>query len=634
MFSSHFLRSVPIICLLAQALSAVPKTPESSEVFILRDPVKQIKAKLKSAYRMNDFEAIQRGFSAQSPVAGAGPTYLLCNLALYDFSQEFDNGTGGSDVWGWRSPDGDEYALMGTTGGIAIVNATRLAFITEFPIPVSSSCGFYWRDIKTYQNYCYVVSDCGDSPGLVILDLQYLPDSVHHERTVLLGPLATDNTSHNIFVDTLTGFLYAEGAFANGQSIYVYDLTDPANPSFVSAFGPQNVHDMYASNDTLYVAEGWSLSYSIWDMKNKLSPIMLARFSIPGGNYAHIIWPTDDGRMVATTEELPVNRTVKLWNIENLADIKLVGEYIGPGLIPHNVHIKGDTMYVAHYTAGVRVVDISDPSSPAEIGFFDTHLASDDATFEGNWGVYPYASDGLVYASDMKGLLFIFREMEIEFGDTLSLQNGLGAPGSAAVIEVHATTVLPIRQFIIPFEWPGPFNLILDSVSTVGTRTENFERVDLISIDPFNKRAAYLLAGSRTDMTNYAEAGSGPILKIYFSVPLGVSGESNPIRIVSHSGQSPTFSTSCLTIVSPELVDGEIVLGCCRSAGDANNDQRINISDITFLIGRIFGGGPAPKCADEADANGDNSVNVADVTYLISRIFAGGPEPQCGNQGF
>lgn len=68
---------------------------------------------------------------------------------------------------------------------------------------------------------------------------------------------------------------------------------------------------------------------------------------------------------------------------------------------------------------------------------------------------------------------------------------------------------------------------------------------------------------------------------------------------------------------------------CCETAGDANRSGEVNISDITFLIARIFAGGLAPECAKEADANADENVNIADVTFLIARIFAGGAAPSC-----
>ncbi|MCH7878574.1 MAG: thrombospondin type 3 repeat-containing protein [candidate division Zixibacteria bacterium] len=93
---------------------------------------------------------------------------------------------------------------------------------------------------------------------------------------------------------------------------------------------------------------------------------------------------------------------------------------------------------------------------------------------------------------------------------------------------------------------------------------------------------------------------------------------------------------NCPTVPNPDQLDsndngiGDACDGCCDTAGDANNSGGVNIADVTFLIARIFAGGPAPACDNEADANGDNSVNIADVTYLIARIFAGGPAPVCG----
>ncbi len=70
--------------------------------------------------------------------------------------------------------------------------------------------------------------------------------------------------------------------------------------------------------------------------------------------------------------------------------------------------------------------------------------------------------------------------------------------------------------------------------------------------------------------------------------------------------------------------------GCCDLPGDATNDGKVNIADVSFLIARIFAAGNAPECCREGDPNGDGSVNIADITFLISRIFAAGPAPLCG----
>lgn len=66
--------------------------------------------------------------------------------------------------------------------------------------------------------------------------------------------------------------------------------------------------------------------------------------------------------------------------------------------------------------------------------------------------------------------------------------------------------------------------------------------------------------------------------------------------------------------------------------GDVNSSGTINIGDVTYLIARIFSGGPAPKCGSVfenawGDVNGSCTINIGDVTYLIARIFSGGPAP-------
>jgi len=53
--------------------------------------------------------------------------------------------------------------------------------------------------------------------------------------------------------------------------------------------------------------------------------------------------------------------------------------------------------------------------------------------------------------------------------------------------------------------------------------------------------------------------------------------------------------------------------------GDANDDDAINVSDITTVINVITGKGMA---VGNADCNGDGSVNVSDITCIINIITA------------
>ncbi len=61
--------------------------------------------------------------------------------------------------------------------------------------------------------------------------------------------------------------------------------------------------------------------------------------------------------------------------------------------------------------------------------------------------------------------------------------------------------------------------------------------------------------------------------------------------------------------------------------GDADGSGIITISDAVYLIGYIFGGGPAPNPVLAGDADCNGIITISDAVYLINYIFAGGPAP-------
>ena len=248
--------------------------------------------------------------------------------------------TQGSDCWGYTAPDGSEYAFMGIKEGIAVVMTDpEIRYIQTIPGPMGSSA--LWRDLKSYGHYLYSVSEQGGlRGGLGIADLQYLPDSVRYVGAVSING-GSAFTSHNLSIDTVTGFAYVEGS-GFGDEVHILDLADPEAPRYVRSFGtgPSGIHDIYADNDLVYVAEGFSASWSIWNLADKQNPQMLVRVNVPGGGYLHNIWPTPDGRFCATTEET-ANKTIKVWDISNYANIKVVGEYLAPSGLAHNAQIEG-----------------------------------------------------------------------------------------------------------------------------------------------------------------------------------------------------------------------------------------------------------------------------------------------------
>ncbi|MCH7495025.1 MAG: choice-of-anchor B family protein [Candidatus Marinimicrobia bacterium] len=345
---------------------------------------------------------------------------------------------GGSDVWGWTGDDGTEYAIMGVLGGVAFVNTTTMEVITTVPGPTEANPlgPYHHRDIKTYRHYAYVVSEnTGVNEGLMVIDLQGLPNSVE-----FIGSFPIDGgmgfQSHNISIDTAKGFAYLEGNSSNWVTIL--DLSNPESPQFVNGFNGNRIHDLYARNDTVYLAEGKSPYFSIWDLTDKNNPVRLLRKEIPNPGLVHTIWPTDDGKYVVTTEET-AGKKVKIWDVSNYDSVFIAGEWLGASNLAHNAQVMGDLLFVSHYQSGVSVVDISDPTDPVEIANFDTYLPGNLPQFNGCWGVYQYTSDGTIFTSDLEGRLTVMNF------DRFAV--GVG----------HEINALPSQPLLIG-NYPNPFN--------------------------------------------------------------------------------------------------------------------------------------------------------------------------------
>jgi choice-of-anchor B domain-containing protein len=318
--------------------------------------------------------------------------------------------TGGSDVWGYTAPDGAEYAIMGDIEGVSIVAVPSLKVVARVPGPTERA-QWYWRDIKTHGHYAYVVSEAyGHDEGLQVIDLSGLPERAE-AVAVYRGPEDELVSSHNLSIDTATGFAYVLDS--GGSPVHIVDLADPVAPVIVGALDVGDVHDVYARGDTVYVAEGRQPSFSIWDTSDKANPVLLTRVTVPDAGYVHNIWPTDDGRHVLTTEET-AEKTIKVWDVSDLENPELVGEWLGVNQIAHNVLVRGDRAFVSHYTSGVYALDLSDPTRPAELARHDSYARSDEVAMKGNWGTTLPSPGGFVYVSDMTGQLTVLRWTEAE----------------------------------------------------------------------------------------------------------------------------------------------------------------------------------------------------------------------------
>jgi choice-of-anchor B domain-containing protein len=314
---------------------------------------------------------------------------------------------GYSDIWGYTAPNGDEYALLGINGGISIIDLSDTSNIAEVEfISWVTADPYGWYDMKTYRNYMYVSSE--GSQEILIVDLSNLPESA----SVVGSYSGLSSAAHNIYIDTTSAVLYIVEDFNWDPSVRIVSLANPESPSLLSTIHPgingMDVHDVYARDGILYIAEGDDPSIGLFDVSDPSNPTLITRVIVPAAGYVHQVWVSEDNNYMITTEETP-DKTIKIWDLQNLDNIEMISEYLGENRFAHNAYIHNGYIYISHYTSGLKVLDFSTPSDIREIGFFDTYPQSEEPIGDGAWGVFPFLESELILISDMSTGLYVLK---------------------------------------------------------------------------------------------------------------------------------------------------------------------------------------------------------------------------------
>jgi choice-of-anchor B domain-containing protein len=316
-----------------------------------------------------------------------------------------------SACWGWVSPDGREYAFIGTYTGTSIIDL-NVSPIREIGFVAGPPATYCYREMKTYKNYLYIVSEGGR--GVQIVNLARLPDTTGMLVREFNFVNGTRNTLRSHTVTLADGHLYLNGSAGwSPGGVVIFDLrSDPTNPQFVGEYSTVYIHDSYVRNDTLYGAaiySGTNSGLHVVDVRSKTAPVLMRRISYNGSG-THHCWATINGRYALTTDEIGSVNNLKIWDMQNLGAgppyTPLAQYQASPADIIHNVHGRGHYAYISHYTAGMRVVDVRNPAAPVEVGRYDTYPGPSGG-YAGCWAVYPYYPSGRWIGSDMQTGLYL-----------------------------------------------------------------------------------------------------------------------------------------------------------------------------------------------------------------------------------
>ncbi|MCP3905695.1 MAG: choice-of-anchor B family protein [Planctomycetes bacterium] len=358
--------------------------------------------------------------------------------------------TASNDCWGYVSPTGREYALLGLSAGTGIVEITNPGdpvIVEMIPGPQSS-----WHDIKVFQNHAYVVSEAGN--GIQVIDLTNVDFGV----ATLVNEITTGGSAtHNVAINADSGRLYRTGGSGNG--LLIYDIGfNPANPTLIGSWPTRYVHDAqivtytsgpWAGKEIAFCCSGLNggsveTGLDILDVTNPGNIITLGQLIYANGAYSHQAWLSEDRQYLYLNDELDENgvlpTTTFAIDVSNLASPFVAGTFTnGNQSIGHNLYVRGDLIFEANYRSGLRVFDTSvDPLNPVEIAYFDTWIPDDNDNFNGLWSNYPYFPSGVIIGSDIEKGLFVWRlgEPMLAFGFPSGLPEAVAPSGDSIAVEI------------------------------------------------------------------------------------------------------------------------------------------------------------------------------------------------------
>ncbi|MBI5765492.1 MAG: choice-of-anchor B family protein [Planctomycetes bacterium] len=351
----------------------------------------------------------------------ANGVQLLSWLTVTDFGSQ---NTSGSTVEGYVSPSGREYALMGISCGTGFVDVTDPTnpVIVGF---VAGPCSL-WRDIRTYQDHAYAVSEGGE--GVQIIDLSQIDAGIVTYEGRITAPNAHQISSHTIEVNQQSGYLYRCGG-GSTKGVKIYSLANPAAPAHVNTiFATRYVHECqvvtydsgtYAGREIAFMyndtgSGGGTPSLGIIDVTDKMNPIEMSNYQYPGGGFSHQGWLSTDRQYVFLDDEFDENNlgiptTTHVISVSNLSNPVQVATFTnGSPSIDHNQYVKGSRLFQSNYRSGLRIWDVTNPTSPTEMAWFDTYPDNDSPNYNSLWDNYPYLPSGIILGSDIEKGLFIW----------------------------------------------------------------------------------------------------------------------------------------------------------------------------------------------------------------------------------
>jgi len=303
------------------------------------------------------------------------------------------------------------------SGGVAFVSALEgglfIFDVSNPAAPVKKASLTPEKNVAWYQSWLkdttlYIAS----SVGVLLYDVS----DVAAPRYLKTLPVQVD--ARALAVDG--NRLYVAAPLPRAD-VLIYNVTNATEPSLLSRYlVPDSIAavgdvpvGLFPQGNTLYIGH---LAYglAVADVTDGSKVTKAGQYRYDGATSRSVVVGTFGQRTLAFESGESWGAHVRVLDVTTPSHITQAGAFsLRPGTTVSGLSLVGTKLYVAHNQDGLRVLDISNPSEPRQVGYYNTWREADagrgKSFLEGLSSVRA-PGDGYLYGTETSRGLLIFRE--------------------------------------------------------------------------------------------------------------------------------------------------------------------------------------------------------------------------------
>jgi hypothetical protein len=214
--------------------------------------------------------------------------------------------------------------------------------------------------------------------------------------------------------------LYVMSPAPDGE-VLIYDLSTPTAPSLLSRYyveesivgsGEIPVEGVVANN-RLYLGH-WRYGLAVADVTDPSKPTTLGHFGYDNATSRAVAVGAIGDRTIAFESSEGWGSRIRALDVTDPANIAEVGRFeMRAESTVGGLTLVGSKLYVAHTQDGLRILDMSNPSTPRQVAYYNTWRESDAGrgrTFIDGLSGVKVPGDGFIYATETSRGLLVFKE--------------------------------------------------------------------------------------------------------------------------------------------------------------------------------------------------------------------------------